>query len=183
MGKVILGTTMSLDGFITDRKGDLGPLYPDLAALRQTQELQESIATTGAALMGRRAYDLARGDLTGYEYQTPIFVVTHHPPAQPPKGQNDRLKVYFVTDGIESAVRQAKTAAGEKNVTVVGGASTNQQILRTGLADEIHIGIVPLLLGEGLPFFEPGGRPEVRLELIQTLESPGRTDLHYRIVK
>ena len=183
MGKVILGTTMSLDGFMTDRKGDIGVLYPDLAALRQTQELRDSIAATGAALMGRRTYDMAQGDLTGYEYQVPIFVVTHHPSPQPPKGQNERLKVFFVTDGIESAVRQAQAAAGDKDVTFIGGASLAQQILRAGLADELHIGIVPLLLGAGLRFFEPEGRPEVKLELIQTLESPGRTDLHFRIVK
>ncbi len=69
MGKVILGTTMSLDGFIADRHGDVSRLYPDLDALRKTEMLQEEIRTTGAVVMGRHAYDMAQGDLTGYEFR------------------------------------------------------------------------------------------------------------------
>src|SRR5947209_8461457 len=104
MGKIILGTTMSLDGFIADRNGDLSRLYPDLGELRKTEFLQESINNTGAVVMGRHAYDMAEGDLTGYEYQVPIFVVTHEAPAQVAKGQNGSLTLTYVTDGIESAL-------------------------------------------------------------------------------
>jgi len=181
--KVVLGTTMSLDGFINDRNGDLSRMYPDLAALRKTEMLQESIRTTGAVVMGRGAYDLAQGDLTGYEYQTPIFVVTHHPPDKAPEGQNDRLSVTFVTDGIESAVEQAKAAAGDRYVTVIGSANTAQQCIRLGLVDEIGVGIIPVLLGGGLRFFDTLEGVPIELELIKVFESPGRTDLRYRVLK
>jgi len=72
MGKVILGVTMSIDGFIADRNTDVSRLYPDLDELRKTELLQGSIRTTGAVVMGRHAYDMAQGDFTGYEYQVPI---------------------------------------------------------------------------------------------------------------
>src|SRR3989440_6840574 len=120
MGKVIAGTTMSLDGFMNDRHGDVSRLYPDFEALRKTEMLQEEIRTTGAVVMGKRAYDMAEGDLTDYEYQVPIFVLTHSVPEQVVKGENDRLTVTFVTDGVESAIEQAQAAAGDKQVMVVG---------------------------------------------------------------
>ena len=183
MGKVILGTTMSLDGFINDRNGDVSRLYPDLDALRKTEVLQESIRTTGAAVMGRRAYDMAQGDLTGYEYQAPIFVLTHRVPHEAPKGENERLTLTFVTDGIESAIRQAKAAAGDKNVTVIGGANTAQQCIRAGLADEIHVDVRPILLGAGLRFFEHLGNVQVELERTRVIECPDFTQLEFRVVK
>ena len=133
--------------------------------------------------MGRRAYDMAEGDLTGYEYQVPIFVLTHHIPEQQIKGENDQLRVMFVTNGIQSAIAQAKAAAGNKQVTVVGGAQTAQQCLRAGLVDEIHIGIVPILLGEGLRFFEPLVNEQMKLERTRVFASPTRTDLWFRVVR
>jgi dihydrofolate reductase len=183
MGNVIIGATMSLDWFMNDRNGDVSRLYPDLEALRQTEMLQEEIRTTGAVVMGRRAYDMAEGDLTDYEYQVPIFVLTHHLPQQVVKGENDQLTVTFVTDGIHRTIEQAKAAAGDKHVMVVGGANTAQQCLRAGLVDEIHIGIVPVLLGEGLRFFEPGANEQLELERTRVFESPTRTDLWFRVVK
>ena len=183
MGNVIVGATMSLDGFMNDRHGDVSRLYPDLEALRRTEMLQEEIRTTGAAVMGRRAYDMAEGDLTDYEYQVPIFVLTHHLPEKAVKGENDRLTVTFVTDGIQSAIEKAKAVAGDKPVMVIGGANTAQQCLRAGLVDEIHIGIVPILLGEGLRFFEPLANEQMELERTRVFESPTRTDLWFRVVK
>ncbi len=182
MSKVLFGMTISLDGFVADRSGDLRPLYPDLDALRQTEMLQESIRMTGAVVMGKHAYDVAQGDLTGYEYQTPIFVVTHHVPAMAPTGQNEKLRVHFVTQGVQSAVAQAKAAAGNRDVTIIGGANVGQQCLRAGLVDELHIGIVPVLLGDGLRLFEPPGIP-MELEKAKVFESPGRIDVRFRIVK
>ena len=82
MAKVVVGMTMSLDGFVNDRQGSVARLYPDLAALQKTEMLREAIANTGSVVMGRRAYDMANGDFTGYEFQVPIFVVTHRPPAK-----------------------------------------------------------------------------------------------------
>src|SRR5712692_4906616 len=154
MAKVLLGTTMSLDGFIADRNGDVSRLYPDLDALRKTSLLQESIQRTGAVVMGRHAYDMAQGDFTGYEFQAPIFVLTHHVPEQVAQGENENLKFTFVTDGIESAIAKAKAAAADKCVTVIGGANTAQQLINANLVDELLIGIVPILLGDGLRFFE-----------------------------
>src|SRR4051794_4652697 len=164
MGNVIIGASISLDGFMNDRHGDVSRLYPDFEALRRTEMLQEEIRTTGAVVMGRRAYDMGEGDLTDYEYQVPIFVLTHHVPEQVVKGENDQLTVTFVTDGIESALEKAKAAAGDKQVTVVGGANIAQQCLRAGLVDEIHMGIIPILLGEGLRFFEPLDNEQIELE-------------------
>src|SRR5437763_16264651 len=183
MGNVIVGATMSLDGFMSDRNGEVSRLYPDLEALRKTEMLQEEIRTTGAVVMGRRAYDMAEGDLTDYEYQVPIFVLTHHVPEQGAKGENNQLTLTFVTDGIQSAIEQAKAAAGDKQVMVVGGAQTAQQCLRAGLVDEIHIGIVPVLFGEGLRFFEPGANEQMALEQTRVFESPTRTDVWFRVVK
>ncbi len=154
MAKVLLGMTMSLDGFINDRNGGVDHLYPDLEALRKTEALQELIRTTGAVVMGRRAYDMAAGDFTDYEFQVPIFVLTHQAPERVAKGENERLTFTFVTDGIESAIRQAKVAAGDKDVSVIGGARTVQQCLQAGLGDELQIDIRPVLLGEGLRLFE-----------------------------
>jgi dihydrofolate reductase len=182
MGNVIIGATISLDGFMNDRNGDISRLYPDFEALHRTEMLQEEIRTTGAVVMGRHSYDMGQGDFTDYEYQVPIFVLAHHVPAKGPKGENDRLTVTFVTDGIESAIAKAKAAAGDKQVTVVGGAQTAQQCLRAGLVDEIHIGIVPVLLGEGLRFFEPGGIEQMELEKTRVFEFPTRTDLWFRVV-
>jgi len=183
MAKIVLGTTMSLDGFIADRNGDLNPLYPDHASLLNTEFLQEAIRNTGAVIMGRRSYDVAQGDFTDYEFQVPIFVLTHTPPGAPTKGQNDKLSIIFVTESLESAVTQAKTAAGDKDVTIVGGADVAQQLLKAGLVDELEIGFVPLLLGRGLRFFEHLETLEITLEKIRVLESPSRTDLRFRVVK
>jgi dihydrofolate reductase len=183
MGNVIIGATLSLDGFMNDRNGNVSRLYPDLEALRSTEMLQEEIQTTGAVVMGRHAYNMAEGDLTDYEYQVPIFVLTHHVPEKAAKGENDKLTLTFVTDGIERAIEKAKAAARDKHVMVVGGANTAQQCLRAGLVDEIHIGIVPVLFGEGLRFFEPLVNEQMELERTRIFESPTRTDLWFRVVK
>lgn len=184
MGKVIVGTTMSLDGFINDRNGDVSRLYPDLEALRKTELLAKAIQTTDAVVIGRRAYAMGDPDAyaDAYEYQVPIFVLTHAAPEKRPK-ENDRLTFIFVTFGIERAIEQAKAAAGGKHVMVIGGANTAQQCIRARLCDEIQIGIIPILLGEGLRFFEhPGGDP-IELERVRVMESPARTDLWFRVIK
>lgn len=177
---------MSVDGFINDRNGSVATLYPDLAALRETDTLQESIQNTGAVVMGRNSFAMAEDPdsiAENYEYQVPIFVLTHKPPEKHPL-ENDRLTFTFVTDGIESAIQQAKAVAGNKDVTVIGAASTARQCLRAGLADELHIDIVPVLLCGGLRLFEDIGTDQIQLERIQVMELPaGRTHLSFRIVK
>lgn len=116
MGKVVVGMTVSLDGFVNDRFGEVSRLYPDLAALRKTKMLQESIRTTGSVLMGRRAYEM--GDPDGYDWDDyvisgAIFVLTHRIPEKIPR-ENGKLAFTFVTDGVQSAIVKAKRAAGDK---------------------------------------------------------------------
>jgi dihydrofolate reductase len=186
MAKVIVGMTMSLDGFINDRSGSVGALYPDLAALRDTEPLRESIQNTGAVVMGRNSFAMAEDPDTiadTYEYQVPIFVLTHEVPHKMPK-ENDRLTFTFVKNGIESAIAQAKAAAGDKDVTIIGAASTTRQCIGAGLADELHIDIMPVLLGGGLRLFEDTGLKPVQLERLKVMELPGgRTHLRFRFVK
>jgi dihydrofolate reductase len=186
MGKVILGATMSLDGFINDRSGSLAALYPDLDTLQDTEPLQESIRNTGAVVMGRNSFAMAEDPDTiadNYEYQVPIFVLTHAPPERHPR-ENDQLTFTFVTDGIESAVSQAKAAAGNKDVTIIAATSTARQCLEAGLADELHIDIMPVLLCGGLRLFEDFEMESVGLERIKVVALPGgRTNLQFRIVK
>jgi dihydrofolate reductase len=186
MAKVILGMTMSPDGFINDRGGSVDALYPDLKTLRDTEPLRESIQNTGAVVMGRNAFAMAEDpDLYAgnYEFQVPIFVLTHEVPRRRPK-ETGRLTFTFVTDGIASAVEKARAAAGDKDIAIIGGASTARQCLNAGLADELHIDIMPVLLCGGLRLFEDIAAEQIQLERMKVVESPaGRTHLRFRIVK
>lgn len=176
---------MSLDGFINDRNGSVASLFPDLDELRNTEALEEAIRTTGAVVLGRNAFAMADDPdyyAGNYEFQVPIFVLAHEPPKKHPK-ETDDLTFTFITDGIESAVAQARAAAGERDVVVIGGASVAQQCLRAGLADELHIDIMPVLLGSGLRLFEDLD-PELHLERVTVMELPaGRTHLRFRVIK
>ena len=89
----------------------------------------------------------------------------------------------FVTDGIESALQQAKAAAGDKDVSVMGGASIGRQYIAAGLVDEIRIHLVPVLLGSGNRMFEHLGSDHIRLETTEVLDTPAATHLRYRILK
>ena len=186
MGKVVVGMTMSLDGFINDRNGSVEALYPDLATLRDIDPLKESIQNTGAVVMGRNSFAMSEDPdwfAGNYEYQVPIFVLTHQVPEKMPK-QTDDLTFTFVTDGIESAVAQAKIAAGDKEVNIIGAASTAQQCLQAGLADELHVDIMPVFLGGGLRAFNEINKSRIRLKRIKVMELPGgRTHLRFRIIK
>ncbi len=184
MGKAILGFTMSLDGFINDRNGGVERLYPDLDTLRYAEPLQDTIRNTGAVVMGRKTYAMGDPDsyAGNYEFQVPIFVITKTIPKKRPK-QTDKLKFTFITDGVEDAIKQAKMAAGDKDVTIVGGASIAAQCLNAGLTDEIHMDIMPLLLGKGLRPFEEIGDKAITLEKTWVFEAPVRTHIRFRVVK
>lgn len=183
MGKVVGGMTFSLDGFVSDPHGDVSRLYPDLDELRSTEMLQEEIRTTGAVVMGRGSYNMGDPDSFAdhYEYQVPIFVLTHHIPEKKPK-ENQALTITFVTGGVDSALTQAQAAAGNKNVLLIG-ASINQQCLNLGLCDELHIGIMPVLLGGGLRFFAHVDVTRIALEKSRLFEAGARTDIWFRVVK
>ena len=184
MAKVIAGMTSSLDGFVADPTGGLDRLNPDLEALRGTAYMNSLIEETGAVLMGRRAFEMGDPDwfVGNYEFQVPIFVLTHHPPDVQPK-QDEHLTFTFVTDGVDAAVKQAKAAAGDKSVTVVGGASVINQLLQAGLADELRVDFMPVLLGTGLRPFGASGLDGVLLEKIDVQEEGDTTSLRFRVKK
>jgi len=183
MGSVLLSMFTSLDGFVNDSQGRVGPLYPDPVSLAQTAFMQDSIRCTGAVVMGRRTFEM--GDPDGYagqyEYQVPIFVLTHHPPEVAPK-QGGRLTFTFVTGGIEDAVARAQTAAVDREVLIIGGADTARQALNAGVVDELEIGVVPVLFGEGTTLFA-NLLHAVRLERTQVAELSGTTVLRYRVIR
>jgi len=182
MGKIVGGMTLSLDGFVSDSHGDVSRLYPDLGELGETDMLQEEIRTTGAVVMGRHSYNMGDPDsfADSYEFQVPIFVLTHRIPEKKPK-ETKTLSITFVTDGVESAIAKAKAAAGEKNVILIG-ASMNQQCIDVGLCDELHIGMMPVLFGSGLRLFEHIDVANITLEKIKVFESGARTDIWFRVI-
>jgi dihydrofolate reductase len=110
-------------------------------------------------------------------FRAPVFVVTHH--AREPLVMQGGTTLTFVTDGVESAVEAARAAAGEKDVSIAGGASVAQQVLGAGLLDEMLIHLVPVLLGSGTRLFDGGTL--ARLERTQVLDSTGATHIRYDV--
>jgi dihydrofolate reductase len=195
VGQVITNVSMSLDGFIAGPQDDVQQLFKWYFAGTEAFEVQggrmtlkvspesarllaESIATTGAMIAGRRMFDLAQS-WGGNPPFAPCFIVTHNAAQE---WVREGSPFTFVTDGIESAVAQAKAAAGDKNVAVAT-ATTTQQCIKAGLLDEIHIDLVPVLLGDGVRLFEHLGSSAVELEQIQVVEASGVTHLGFRVVK
>ncbi|MEU2349781.1 dihydrofolate reductase family protein [Modestobacter sp. NPDC049651] len=181
MAKVIAGMTVSLDGFIADEHGDSGMLYADFEQLVGSPWLTEAQEVTGAALMGRRTFDGADdpdGYADGYEFQVPIVVLTHRPPDRAPR-RNERLFFTFVTEGVAAAVACAAELAGDRAVTVIGGADLNQQLLAAGLVDELWIDVMPVLLGRGRRLFD--GAPPQELEKLRVDDLGMRTSLRFRV--
>ena len=141
--------------------------------------LREVDRTVGAFVTGRRTFDITRGWDGRPPLGVPTFVVTH---TIPQEWVYEGSPFTFVTDGVESAVEQAKAVAGDKNVAV-GAASIVQQCIRAGLLDEIHIHLVPVLLAAGVRLFDHLGTQPIDLECTRVLETPGVTHLGFRIVK
>lgn len=184
MSKVVAGMTTSIDGFVADANGSVERLYPDLADLQDRAYMIELVASTGAVIMGRRTFEMAEDPDTladGYEFQVPIFVVTHRPPARAPK-ENGRISFTFVTEGVRRAVEMARTAAGDRNVVVVGGADVVHQLLSQDLVDEVHVDVMPVLLGEGKRFWSPG-LEHLKFETIDVSRTGERTSLKFRVVR
>lgn len=190
MGKVSFNISMSLDGFINgpdvtaeEGLGKGGERLHDWAFKgdERNREVLASAHELGAIIAGRRTYDLSvpwwGADGPTGELRVPVFVVTHSVPDDVPDGG-----VYtFVTGGIEEALEQAKAAAGDKGVSVMGGASTGRQYLTAGLLDEIAIHLVPVLLGGGTRMFEEG-EEQRQLELVDVVDTPLATHLRYRVL-
>ncbi len=149
--------------------------------------VRESLANVGATIMGRNMFgggpgpwgDDPWGGWWGEDppFHHPVFVLTHHPRELLRKEGGTSFT--FVTDGIESALEQAKQAAGDKDVSLAGGAQAIRQYLAAGLADELLLNVVPVLLGDGERLFEGLG-PDVRLEQVEVVDAPGVAHLKYR---
>ena len=142
------------------------------------------LAGAGATIMGRNMFGGGPGPWEESwrgrwgddpPYHHPVFVLTHHP--RGPVEMDGGTTFYFVTDGIESALDQARAAAGDKDVSLGGGASVAQQYLAAGLLDELVLSVVPRLLGGGARLFENLG--DARLEQVESVEAPGVTHIRY----
>src|SRR5215208_6090743 len=144
--------------------------------------LEESRENVGAAVMGRNMFGPIRGGAWGDDppYHYPVFILTHHP--REPVEMEGGTTFHFVTDGIESALEQARQAAGGKDVMLWGGAQVVNQYLAAELLDELELNIVPVLLGDGARLLDNLGDAEVQLEQVRAVEAPGVTHLKYRTV-
>ena len=204
MGKVTSGLTMSLDGFIAGpNDGPEHPLGEDgmrlfdwygggdteyvvpsgdmtfMVSPQSAEMLRGVFSSIGAIVTGRRTFDITNGWGGRHPLDVPIVVLTHN---VPDGWEYEGSPFTFVTDGVESAVEKARELAGDKDVAV-GAASLVQQCLLTGLLDEVHVDLVPVLLGGGVRLFDNLGSEHVELERTEIIEAPGVTHMTFRVVK
>jgi dihydrofolate reductase len=191
---VVIDISMSLDGYVTapgaDAEhglgvdGDVLHLWAFSDDDVEHELLEQTTTRTGAVVMGRNLFDVVDapngwseevGYGAGIAAEPPCFVVTHSAPAE------IRLKNRFtiVTDGIESALDQARAAAGDQDVVVMGGGDVCGQVLSAGLADTLSLHVAPVVFGGGTPMFADGVR--VDLELLDSVTTPNATHLTYRV--
>jgi dihydrofolate reductase len=196
---------ISLDGCITgpnatvanpggDGAATLHSWIANLASWRARQGLDggednedsrvigEWFDNNGAVIMGRNMYD-SGAEFWGDDppFKVPVFVLTHRP--HPPLVKDGGTSFTFVTDGIESALEQARAVAGERNIDIGGGASTFRQYLEAGLVEEIQLHLVPVLLGNGLRLFDRSSNNTIHLEPIRTITGNAATHLKYRFIR
>ena len=199
MNEVIIEMSMSLDGYISGPNvSDVNPMGDGGERLHQwmfsgrdggapgegltggdKELLDELHSESGAMISGRRLYDITHGWNGSHPFGgIPIFVVTHNTPDEIPSGASPFT---FVTEGIARAVVQAREAAGDKSVYVIGGASIDQQLLDAALVDELRIDIVPILFGGGTRLFDKFHRAPLELEQVKVTSSKDVTHLRYRV--
>ena len=192
MGKVVFSISMSLDGYITgpNRRpgtelGDGGEGLHEWAFGGDPQNsvfLEQALSGTGAIVCGRRTYDdsLAYWGADGPSgaLRRPVVVVTHEAPESLPENGVYR----FETGGLAAAVQTARAMAGDKDVSVMGGANVGQQAIREKLVDVVAISLIPLILGGGVRLFEHLEGEQIRLEPIDILHTRQATHLTYRPV-
>ena len=149
--------------------------------------IEEAVEGVGAYVMGRNMFGGGEGSWdeswTGWwgenpPFHAPVFVLTHH--AREPLSMQGGTTFTFITDGIRSALEQARAAAGEGNVAIAGGASAVQQYLAAGMLDELYLHIVPVILGAGERLLENVGQPT--LEPVKVVASPNVTHVKYRVL-
>jgi dihydrofolate reductase len=156
-----------------------------------TEVVEGALANIGATVMGRNMFGGGEGPWGDDPWQgwwgenppfhTPVFVLTHHP--RQPLEMQGGTTFFFVTDGIESALAQARRAAGERDVSLAGGANVVQQYLAAGLVDELQLSVVPALLGGGTRLLADLGAERIELEQTRAVPAPGVTHLEYRLMR
>jgi dihydrofolate reductase len=213
MSKLKFSVTMSLDGYVAGPNQSLKePLgvggealhnwAVELAAFSEVHGkkggvvnassaiMQEMFENVGAVIMGRNMFGGGPGPWTSEwkgwwgdnpPYHMPIFVLTHHP--RNPLPMQGGTTFHFVTDGIESALSQARSAAAGKDILLGGGAETINQFLAARLVDEVNISVAPRLLGGGARLFDNLGDSIPRLEQMRVVDAPGVVHLRYRVVR
>jgi len=210
MGRLRFQISVSLDGFVAgpnpSQEEPLGEggeqLHEWVIALEvwrkshgreggevnaSTPLMEEALANVGATIMGRNMFGGGPGPWgedpwSGWwgdepPFHTPVFVLTHHE-REPLELKGTTFT--FVTDGVESALEQAKQAAGDKDVSLGGGADVAQQYLSAGLIDELQLNVVPILLGSGTRLFDDGAGAGQNLEQVAAIDAPGVAHLKYR---
>jgi dihydrofolate reductase len=194
MATVVAEMTMSLDGFVADPSDGVHELFgwyangdvavpsadPDRTfhvSEASAGHLRDLLNNLGAIVSGRRMFDVADGWKGGHPLGVPVLVVTHAVPEGWPREDTD---LSFVTEGVESAVEQAKSIAGDR-VVGVGGADIAQQCLNAGLLDEVRVNLVPVLLGEGIRFFDNLADTPVPLGEPRMIEGDGVIHLYYPV--
>jgi len=190
MGKVLTHMTMSLDGYIADPDDQVGELFEwysagevsvptaneDISLMVDeagAEALSELTSNAGALVSGRRLFDIAGGWNDTHPIGAPVVVVTH----SAPDDAAERWPTTTFVDGVEAAVAKAQEIAGDKNVTIAS-ANVIQQALDLGLVDEVCVSLVPVLFGEGIPYFSKLRRGHLLLEDPVVLQ--GRRALHLR---
>lgn len=213
MGKVFFSVGMSLDGFIAPEGMDLehagDPNYKDWASQwmelqkwvfqqqffrenlklgdggetgHDNRMLEETFNRTGVSIMGKRMFD--GGERFWPEeapFHTPVFVLTKQ--VRSPWERLGGTTFYFVNDGIESALRQARAVAGERDIRIAGGANAIIQYLNAGLIDEFDIALAPVVFGAGVRLLDGIDRSKLALEITEAVHSPLVTHLRYTVTK
>ena len=196
MTRLTFNMMMSLDGYAAGPEqspenpfGIGGMRLTEWTADADQSFLEARFENVGATVMGRNMFGGGPGPWgdepwKGYwgpepPYHHPVLVLTSH--AREPLEMEGGTTFYFVTDGIEAALEQAKKAAAGKDVSLGGGAATVQQYLRAGLVDDMTISLVPVFLGRGERLFDALGENPPKFEQVGVIEAPGVTHLSYRV--
>jgi dihydrofolate reductase len=206
VSQVFASVSMSLDGFIagpnrgpTNPLGDAGSAIHSWIlrqkAFRQLQGLggggetgldnqivEETLERIGSNIMGKRMFE--EGEANWPEeppFHSSVFVLTHE--RRPPWRRRGGTTFYFVNEGIDAALEQARDAAGGKDVRISGGADVIRQYINAGLVDELQIQLAPTFLRDGLRLFEGIDSSHFSLEILEAIHSPRVTHLRYRLKK
>jgi dihydrofolate reductase len=194
MGTVTMQASMSLDGFIADPSDAVGPLFdwygngeveftgadPDRVfhvSAASAGYLREAWANAAAGVIGRRLFDITNGWNGRPPVGEAVFVVTHRPPAD---WDFPDAPFTFVTDGVASAVAQAKAFAGDREVSVSPG-NVGGQAVAAGLVDEVRVDLVPVVFGAGVRYFGDYAGSPLLLENPRVVQGDRVTHLHYRL--